>query len=80
MLLRRGLTVWLRETTDVVEAAEKSLQTYPHRNFSSSSAARNLERAAAESSRSEEKLIELNRTVANLTARLEVGSNFFLVT
>uniref|UniRef100_A0A158QDW4 SUN domain-containing protein n=5 Tax=Hymenolepis diminuta TaxID=6216 RepID=A0A158QDW4_HYMDI len=73
--LRRGLTVWLRETSDVVESAEKSIQSYPHRNISTSAEARNLERSSTEAVHGEEKLKELNQTVENLTNLLEESAS-----
>ncbi|CDS39395.1 Spectrin alpha actinin [Echinococcus multilocularis] len=69
--LRRGLTLWLRETSDLVEAVEMRLKNRSHGNLASSTAARNLERASAEAVHCEAKLKELNQTCEFLARSLE---------
>ena len=76
--LRRGLTVWLRETLDLVDSGEKSIKSRPHRNIASSTIVRNLERSSAELAHYEKKLNELNKTCEELTSSLEVRGTEFL--
>ena len=70
--LRRGLTNWLREMSDLIEPGEKSIRNRPHRNIASSTLARNLERASVEEVHYEKKLTELNKTCELLKNSLEV--------
>eukprot|EP00108_Taenia_solium_P001365 TsM_001023200 transcript=TsM_001023200 gene=TsM_001023200 len=73
--LRRGLALWLRETSDLVEAVGKRIKNRPHGNLASSTAARNLERASAEAVHCEARLKELNQTCEFLTRILEDSSS-----
>ncbi|KAL5108280.1 hypothetical protein TcWFU_010429 [Taenia crassiceps] len=73
--LRRGLALWLRETSDLVESVGKRIKNRPQRSLASSSAARNLERASAEAGHCEARLKELNQTCELLTHLLEDSSS-----
>lgn len=75
--MRRGLALWLRETSDIVEAVEKRIKSRPHGNFASSAVAKNLECASAEGVHCEARLKELNQTCEFLTRLLEARNMLF---